>query len=219
MAALTARVDGWNHAYRVAGQSPVDDAVYDQALQQLGAWRRCFPAQAPALPAHLGDASGTVRAPVAQTGLAKLPDAAALAAWMRARPADDLWVQPKADGVAVTLLYVGGQLRQAVSRGDGVHGSDWTAKAARLQAIPQRLPHAPPRVVLQGELYWRVPAMCKCAMGASTPALRWPARWRGRTWMRRRRNVSASSSGTGRVGRRTWRSGWLACTRWVWKTV
>ena len=157
MAALTARVDGWNHAYRVAGQSPVDDAVYDQALQQLGAWRRCFPAQAPALPAHLGDAGGTVRAPVAQTGLAKLPDAAALAAWMRARPADDLWVQPKADGVAVTLLYVGGRLRQAVSRGDGVHGSDWTAKAARLQAIPQRLPHAPPRVVLQGELYWRVP--------------------------------------------------------------
>ncbi|MEO5813608.1 MAG: NAD-dependent DNA ligase LigB [Rhodanobacter sp.] len=96
------------------------------------------------------------RAPVAQTGLAKLPDADGLAQWMRARPADDLWVQPKADGVAVTLLYVDGQLEQAISRGDGRHGSDWTAKAARIQAIPQRLPNAPPRVVLQGELYWRI---------------------------------------------------------------
>jgi DNA ligase (NAD+) len=156
MAALAARVDDWNHAYRVDGQSPVDDAVYDQARQRLEVWRRCFPAQAPARPTHLGDASGTTRAPVAQTGLDKLPDAAALAQWMRARPAGDLWVQPKADGVAVTLLYVDGRLRQAVSRGDGIHGSNWTAKAARIPAIPQRLPHAPARVVLQGELYWRV---------------------------------------------------------------
>ena len=155
MTALVERVDGWNHAYRVTGQSPVDDVVYDQALHRLDVWRGCFPAQAPARPSHLGDAGGTVRAPVAQTGLAKLPDGAALAEWMRARPAGDLWVQPKADGVAVTLLYVDGRLRRAVSRGDGVHGSDWTAKAARLQAIPQQLPNAPPRVVLQGELYWR----------------------------------------------------------------
>ena len=154
--ALTTRVDGWNHAYRVQGQSPVDDAVYDQALRRLTQWRVCFPAQAPPLPAHLADAGGTARAPVAQTGLDKLPDVAALGRWMHARGGADLWVQPKADGVAVTLLYLDGRLRQAISRGDGVHGSDWTANAARIAAIPQRLPHAPPRVVLQGELYWRL---------------------------------------------------------------
>lgn len=156
MAALAARLDGWNHAYRVDGQSPVDDAVYDQALRQLGAWRGCFPAQAPDMPSELADAGGATRAPVVQTGLEKVPDAAALDAWLRARDAGDLWAQPKVDGVAVTLLYVDGQLRQATSRGDGVRGSDWTAKAARIEAIPRRLPQAPPRVVLQGELYWRV---------------------------------------------------------------
>ncbi|MEO7073093.1 MAG: NAD-dependent DNA ligase LigB [Rhodanobacter sp.] len=155
--ALTARVDAWNHAYRVQGQSPVDDAVYDQALRQLSRWRACFPEQAPPMPAHLGDAGGATRAPVVQTGLDKVPDAAALGQWMRVRGNTDLWVQPKADGVAVTLLYVNGRLRQAVSRGDGLRGSDWTAKATRIAAIPQRLTHAPPRVVLQGELYWRLP--------------------------------------------------------------
>ncbi len=151
------RLDGWNRAYRAGGQSPVDDAIYDQASQQFLRWRSCFPEQAPPIPPPLADATGSVRAPVAQTGLAKLPDAAAVAAWMQARGSDDLWVQPKADGVAVTLLYMDGQLISATSRGDGLHGSDWTAKAMIIDAIPKRLPHAPARVVLQGEIYWRIP--------------------------------------------------------------
>jgi len=155
LVALHDRLDSWNHAYRVAGQSPVDDAVYDQALQRFEHWRACFPGQAPAVPAHLADAGGAVATPVAQTGLAKLPDAAAVGAWMASR-GTDLWVQPKADGVAVTLLYVDGELRQAVSRGDGLHGTDWTGRARRIAAIPRHLPHAPARVVLQGELYWRL---------------------------------------------------------------
>ena len=167
LTALHDRLDGWNHAYRVTGQSPVDDAVYDQALQQFKRWRGCFPAQAPAVLAHLADAGGSIVSPVAQTGLAKLPDAAALAAWMRERGNRDLWVQPKADGVAVTLLYLDGQLRQASSRGDGLHGSDWTALARHIDAIPKHLPHAPARVVLQGELYWRLPGHVQAQDGAA----------------------------------------------------
>lgn len=165
LTALHDRLDGWNHAYRVDGASPVDDAVYDQALQRFERWRHCFPAQAPAALKHLADAGGRVTAPVAQTGLAKLPDAAALAQWMAVRGDRDLWVQPKADGVAVTLLYVDGELRQASSRGDGLRGSDWTAQAQRIAAIPKHLSHAPPRVVLQGELYWRLPGHVQVEVG------------------------------------------------------
>ncbi len=151
------RLAAWNHAYRVDGSSPVSDAVYDQSLAQYRAWRDCFPSQAPAALPHLADASGRVRAPVVQTGLAKLPDAAAVQAWMAARGDRDLWIQPKADGVAVTLLFEHGVLREAVSRGDGTRGSDWTAAAQRIAAVPKRLPNAPARVVLQGELVWQIP--------------------------------------------------------------
>ncbi|MEO8779556.1 MAG: NAD-dependent DNA ligase LigB [Rhodanobacter sp.] len=165
LAQLHDRLDGWNHAYRVEGHSPVDDAVYDQALQRLEQWRRCFPAQARGTLNHLGDTNGQLTAPVAQTGLAKLPDAAALAQWMDARSNRDLWVQPKADGVAVTLLYVDGRLRQVSSRGDGLHGTDWTTLAQHIGAIPKQLPHAPPRVVLQGELYWRLPGHVQADAG------------------------------------------------------
>jgi DNA ligase (NAD+) len=154
--ALRDRLQQWNHAYRVTGDSPVDDAVYDQSLQRLDRWRRCFPQQAVPMPAHLADAGGAARSPVAQTGLAKLPDASALAAWMQARNDRDLWVQPKADGVAITLLYLDGHLRQAVSRGDGEHGSDWTTTVQGVDAIPKQLDQAPARVILQGEVYWRL---------------------------------------------------------------
>lgn len=157
MRALHDRLDGWNHAYRVSGQSPVADAVYDQSLQRFAAWRQCFPQQAPTMPAHLGDAGGDVRSPVAQTGLGKLPDAATLAAWMNERRDTDLWVQPKADGVAITLLYLDGHLVQASSRGDGLLGSDWTEKAQLIDAIPKQLRNAPARAVLQGEVYWKLP--------------------------------------------------------------
>lgn len=157
MLALHDRLDAWNHAYRSGAGSSVDDAVYDQSLQRLAVWRGCFPQQAPAMPTHLGDAGGEVRTPVAQTGLSKLPDAAALAAWMTTREKADLWVQPKADGVAITLLYVDGHLHQASSRGDGVLGSDWTDKVQRIDAIPKQLHDVPARVVLQGEVYWKLP--------------------------------------------------------------
>jgi DNA ligase (NAD+) len=165
MLSLHDQLDGWNRAYRAGGQSPVDDAVYDQALQRFLRWRQCFPAQAPPLLAHLANATGSASSAVAQTGLAKLPDASALAAWMQARGSQDLWVQPKADGVAVTLLYVDGQLIEATSRGDGLHGSDWLAKAKGIDAIPKQLPHAPARVVLQGEIYWRVPGHVQASDG------------------------------------------------------
>lgn len=167
LAALHDRLDRWNHAYRVEGRSPVSDAVYDQAAQRHAEWQRCFPASASASLAPLADAGGRVRSPVAQTGLAKLPDAAAVGAWMHAHGDRDLWVQPKADGVAVTLLYVDGRLRQATSRGDGLHGSDWTAQARAIGAIPQLLPNAPARVVLQGELVWRRPGHVQADAGGA----------------------------------------------------
>ncbi|MEW5836600.1 MAG: NAD-dependent DNA ligase LigB [Pseudomonadota bacterium] len=167
MQALHERLAGWNHAYRVEGVSPVSDAVYDQSLAQYHAWRTCFPVQAPPELPHLADAGGRVRAPVVQTGLAKLPDASAVRAWIAVRGGRDLWIQPKADGVAVTLLYEHGALREAVSRGDGTHGSDWTDAVRQVAAVPKHLPNAPARVVLQGELVWRLPGHVQARDGGA----------------------------------------------------
>ncbi|HEY0230739.1 MAG TPA: NAD-dependent DNA ligase LigB [Dokdonella sp.] len=157
LATLDHQLTEWDAAYHRDGVSPIDDTLYDQTLARNEQWRACFPAQAPPPRDPLQAARATVRHPWPQTGLAKLPDAAAVEAWMRTHDAADLWVQPKIDGVAITLLYVDRRLQLAISRGDGERGEDWTRKARAIPAIPAQLPaSAPARVVLQGELYWRL---------------------------------------------------------------
>jgi DNA ligase (NAD+) len=153
IAALGAQVAAWDQAYHRQGVSLVADEVYDQARDRLEQWHGCF-ADGVTVPANpLAGSAGRIAHPVAQTGLRKLADNAAVRDWMASR--EDLWIQPKVDGVAVTLVYRGGHLQQAISRGDGHSGQDWTARARRLPAIPQRLP-TPHDLILQGELYWRL---------------------------------------------------------------
>ncbi|MNM84234.1 DNA ligase B [compost metagenome] len=98
-------------------------------------------------------ARGTLPHPIVHTGLDKLHDRPAVEKWLRDRV--DVWVQPKIDGVAVTLVYRSGLLAQAISRGDGQSGQDWTVPARQIPAIPQRLSQARDLIV-QGELYWRL---------------------------------------------------------------
>lgn len=151
--ALQQQLADWNDAYHRRGIALVDDEVYDQASQRLKDWQHCFPGSAATTPDPLANAGGNVPHPIAQTGLAKLADRRAVAAWMK--PRADLWIQPKVDGVAVTLHYRNGKLVTVVSRGDGSSGQDWTRRAAELPAIPARI-NRPGEVVLQGELYWRL---------------------------------------------------------------
>ncbi|WP_163558944.1 NAD-dependent DNA ligase LigB [Halomonas sp. NO4] len=152
--ALTARLADWDAAYHRHGESPVSDAIYDQARARLTAWQRCFPAAAATLDdPGVALPAGEMAHPVPLTGLAKLADAAAVGTWLARR--DDVWVQPKVDGVAVSLVYAEGRLARAISRGDGRTGQDWTARVRRLPAVPPRLPE-PVDAVLQGELYLRL---------------------------------------------------------------
>ena len=101
--------------------------------------------------------------PIAHTGVNKLADDKAVKAWLKGRTG--LWIQPKVDGVAVTLVYSRGSLAKAISRGDGVNGQDWTAQAQLIKAIPQQLPW-PDDAVLQGELYERLSEHVQASAGS-----------------------------------------------------
>jgi DNA ligase (NAD+) len=47
--------------------------------------------------------------------------------------------EPKLDGVAVEVVYVGGELQIASTRGDGVNGENVTANVKTIRAVPLRL--------------------------------------------------------------------------------
>ncbi|MDN6180926.1 MAG: NAD-dependent DNA ligase LigB [Halomonas subglaciescola] len=154
--ALEERISSWERAYYQDGDSPIDDELYDQATARLEAWRACAGASQRHTPklrvttSRSATDASTRRHPVVQTGVNKT-DKAGVKRWSSRR--DDLWVQPKVDGVAVTLRYVDGELVEAVSRGDGERGQNWTARAQALPAVPNTLAK-PVSAVLQGELYW-----------------------------------------------------------------
>lgn len=95
--------------------------------------------------------NGAVIHPVAHTGVRKMADKIALSLWMRER--SDLWVQPKVDGVAVTLVYRDGKLNKAISRGNGLKGEDWTQKVRLISAVPQTVSGPLANSTLQGEIF------------------------------------------------------------------
>ena len=63
-------------------------------------------------------------------------------------------IEPKVDGVAVSLLYEKGELRYAATRGDGSIGDDVTQNIRTIRAVPKRLKgNAPDILEVRGEAY------------------------------------------------------------------
>lgn len=62
-------------------------------------------------------------------------------------------VQPKADGVALELIYQDGILAQAILRGDGHRGEVVTENASRIDGVPSVLPESAPHdLIVRGEV-------------------------------------------------------------------
>jgi len=63
-------------------------------------------------------------------------------------------VEPKIDGVAISLVYENGRLVRAVTRGDGRTGDDVTANILTLPQVPRHAPRLPAGLVeIRGEIY------------------------------------------------------------------
>jgi len=65
----------------------------------------------------------------------------------------DFIVEPKVDGVAVSLTYEQGRFVRAVTRGNGMRGDDVTANVSLIREIPRALKGAPDLLEVRGEIY------------------------------------------------------------------
>ncbi|EON3534064.1 NAD-dependent DNA ligase LigB [Escherichia coli] len=146
---LQQQIKQWDDDYWKEGKSEVEDGVYDQLSARLTQWQRCFGNETRDV--MMPPLNGAVMHPVAHTGVRKMADKNALSLWMRER--SDLWVQPKVDGVAVTLVYRDGKLNKAISRGNGLKGEDWTQKVRLISAVPQTVSGPLANSTLQGEIF------------------------------------------------------------------
>jgi DNA ligase (NAD+) len=90
-----------------------------------------------------------------------MPFSDQLAAWYKRRQKElevetvPLIVEPKVDGISVSLLYVAGKLEQAVTRGDGRRGDVITKQVRKLGTVPLSLEGIESgELEIRGELYW-----------------------------------------------------------------
>ncbi len=67
----------------------------------------------------------------------------------------DFVAEPKLDGLAVSLIYENGYLKQAATRGDGVRGEDITENVRTIRCIPLKVStkHVPALFEVRGEVF------------------------------------------------------------------
>ena len=163
--ALRTEIARHNHAYYVDDAPTISDADFDRLFRELEAIEREHPQLVtPDSPTQrvAGEPAGefetvTHRLPMLSLNNAFADDEVA-AFDKRVREAlgaatVEYAAEPKFDGLAVSVVYVDGQLAIGATRGDGYSGENVTANLRTVRAIPLKLARAaPPHFEVRGEV-------------------------------------------------------------------
>lgn len=166
-----ARLD---HAYYVLDAPLSDDAGYDALMREL----RDLEAAHPELVRSDSPTQRVAGAP--REGFSQITHAEQMLSLGNARSEDELRafggrierllghatelvVEPKIDGLALSLTYRDGELVQAATRGDGMVGEDVLANVRTIRQIPLRLALENPPALLEvrGEVYYPAEAFAR----------------------------------------------------------
>lgn len=182
IAALRQQLEDANHRYYVLDDPSIPDAEYDALMRELEALEADHPQLASAnsptrtVGTRPDDGFPEVTHSILMLSLANafetpgVPDGAddrtryAEVADFERRIEQKLGidtpvfsVEPKLDGLAISLRYENGAFVQGATRGDGATGEDVTANLRQVRAVPLRLRHAgnaPPELLeVRGEIY------------------------------------------------------------------
>jgi DNA ligase (NAD+) len=151
VAELRRRLDDANHRYHVLDDPDLPDAEYDRLMRELEALEAAHPElRDPGSPTmRVGDApSGkfaTVRhaAPMLSLGNAfsdgEVREFVARIGKETGDTEPDFSVEPKLDGLAISLRYELGAFVRGATRGDGSSGEDVTANLRTIRSLPLKL--------------------------------------------------------------------------------
>jgi DNA ligase (NAD+) len=160
------------HAYRyyVLDDPEIGDDEYDRLMDELRAIEAAHPELAtPDSPTQRvgGEPVGRLEKVThlePMLSLGNVRSGEELRAWierMRAHlaregiadPSFEFVVEPKIDGLAISLVYRDGVLERGATRGNGEVGEDVTHNLRTIGAIPLHVQDAPPLVEVRGEVY------------------------------------------------------------------
>lgn len=154
-----------HHIYRyyVENENDIEDYEYDMLMRELDSIEKEYPELlAPDSPTHRvgGQADGQFETVVHTVKMESLQDAFSHGEVKdfskRVKdifPNAEYVVEPKIDGLSVSLEYTNGVFTRGSTRGDGVQGEDITANLRTVKSIPLRLKKDIPFIEVRGEVY------------------------------------------------------------------
>ncbi len=162
---LIKRINRYDQAYYVEGRPIISDAEYDRLYAELQALERAHPdLRRPDSPTHRVGAApitafNTVTHVERMMSLDNTYSESDLLAFIQ-RTSQILestpctyTLEPKIDGIAISLRYENGILTQAATRGDGIQGDDVTHNIRTIRSLPLALPIQIPLIEIRGEVY------------------------------------------------------------------
>ncbi len=158
------------HRYYVLDDPEIGDDAYDALLDELRAIEAEHPQlRTPDSPTQRvgGEPVGKLEKVTHLEPMLSLPNARTeeeLRAWVErmrthlaregiANPRFRFVVEPKIDGLAISLVYRDGRLERGATRGNGEVGEDVTHNLRTIGSIPLRVDGVPPLLEVRGEVY------------------------------------------------------------------
>ena len=161
-AELRAVIEKHNHNYYDLDNPTIEDDEYDALMRELCGIEQQYPElSTPDSPTHR--VGGTVSSSfekvqhVVQMGslqdIFSEEEVRAFITAVMEQGAHEFTVEPKIDGLSVSLEYQYGVFVRGSTRGDGFVGEDITANLKTIRSIPLRLNDAPEFIEVRGEVY------------------------------------------------------------------
>lgn len=160
---LREEIERHNHSYYVLDNPTVDDYTYDMLMQELKGLEEQYPELADKnSPTQRvgGEALNLFEKVEHRVQMGSLQDVfsceqvKAFTDRCEEASAKPVYVvEPKIDGLSVSLEYADGEFVRGSTRGDGFVGEDVTANIKTIKSIPLKLKNAPAFLEVRGEVY------------------------------------------------------------------
>jgi DNA ligase (NAD+) len=156
---LCRQINNYNHAYYVLNESIISDHEYDQLMLELKSIEQEHPELiTPDSPTNRvgGQADTTfekVEHKIQMGSLQDLFSEAELFDFGRKTNADEYVVEPKIDGLSVSLEYENGIFIRGSTRGDGFIGENITENLKTIKSVPLKLHKEIPYIEVRGEVF------------------------------------------------------------------
>ncbi len=161
-ALLREKLERANHSYYDLDSPVLEDDEYDALMRELRGLEQAFPELlTPDSPTQRvgGTAANTFEKVPHAVQMGSLQDVFGTAevedflSRMEQQGAHEFTVEPKIDGLSVSLEYENGVLVRGSTRGDGFVGEDITANIKTIRTVPLSLPEKLPLLEVRGEVY------------------------------------------------------------------